>query len=188
MDTVLLILLGVSLSAASGFRIFVPPLVLSMMAQTTSLDLPANLAWTDSPVAIAVFGAATIAEVLSFYIPWVDNILDAVAAPTAVIAGTLMTFAFGAELEPALRWSLALIAGGGAAGGVQTLTALTRLGSTATTGGLGNPVVATGENIASTVLSVLAILFPVFAFVAVIALLVLAVQRILRWQQRRMTT
>ena len=171
MSSVLFIFLGISLSAASGFRIFVPPLVLSVMAQTTSLDLPTNLTWMDSPVAVAVFGAATVAEVLAFYIPWVDNLLDTLATPAAVIAGTLMTFSFGGDLEPALRWSLALIAGGGAAGGVQSLTAVTRLGSTATTGGLANPVIATGENIASTTLSVLAIFFPLFAFLAVIALL-----------------
>lgn len=188
METVLSILLGVSLSAATGFRIFVPPLVMSIMAQTTELSLPGNLAWLDNPVATVVLGAATLVEVLGYYIPWVDNLLDTLAAPAALIAGTLITYAFGIDLDPSARWALAIVAGGGAAGGVQALTSVTRLVSSTATGGLGNPVVSTGENVAATLLSVLAILVPALAFAAVIALLVVAFQRVLRVRRGRQTT
>ena len=165
-----------------------PPLVLSSVAQFGNVTLPQSLAWLDSPLALVLLGVATLIEIGAYYLPFVDNLLDAVAAPLAVAAGVATTFAFGAELDPALRWGLALIAGGGAAGGIQTLTSLTRLGSSATTGGLGNPVVATFENVASAVLSVLAIFFPVIAFALVVALLVVAVRRLNSWRSKRRAT
>ena len=185
METVLSILLGVGLSAASGFRIFVPPLVLSVMAQTTGFDLPANIGWMDNPLATIIFAVATGIEVLAYYVPWVDNLLDTLAAPAALVAGTLITYAFGVDLDPTARWVLAVVAGGGAAGGVQALTSVTRLVSSGTTGGLGNPLVSTTENVAATGLSILAILLPVIAFALVIALLILAAQRVVRFRRRR---
>ena len=185
METLLSVLLGISLSAATGFRIFLPPLIMSVMAQTTSFEPPANLAWLDNPVALFVLGVATAAEVLAYYIPWVDNLLDTLAAPAALIAGTLITYAFGVDLDPSARWALAIVAGGGAASGVQALTSVTRLISSGTTGGLGNPVVSTGENVAATLLSVLALLLPVLAFAVVVALLVLAFRQVARLRRRR---
>lgn len=185
METALSILLGISLSAATGFRIFVPPLVMSVMAQTTSLDLPANLAWMDNPLAAIIFGAATLAEVLAYYIPWVDNLLDTLAAPAALIAGTLITYAFGIDLDPTARWALAIVAGGGAASGVQALTSVTRLVSSGTTGGLGNPIVSTGENIAATLLSILAVFLPFFAFAAVLVLLIFAFRRVIKFRRNK---
>lgn len=158
---------------------------MSVMAQTTSLDLPANLAWMDNPLAAIIFGAATLAEVLAYYIPWVDNLLDTLAAPAALIAGTLITYAFGIDLDPTARWALAIVAGGGAASGVQALTSVTRLVSSGTTGGLGNPIVSTGENIAATLLSILAVFLPFFAFAAVLVLLIFAFRRVIKFRRNK---
>ncbi len=185
METLLYLALGVGLSAASGFRVFVPPLVLSVLAQTTSLELPANLDWAGTPLATTVFAAATFIEVLAYYLPWIDNLLDTLAVPAALVAGTLTTYAFGFQLDEGARWALALIAGGGAAGGVQALTTVTRLVSSTTTGGLGNPVVSTVENVAATLLSVVAVFFPLIAVLLVAALLVVAARRVGRWRRRR---
>ena len=140
------------------------------MAQADVTELPANLAWMDSSAASIIFGVATLIEVGAYYIPWLDNALDALLAPLAVIAGTLLTGAFAAELEPAVRWTLALLAGGGAAGGVHTLMGLTRLTSSGTTGGLANPVVSSVEAAVSTGLSIFAIFLPLFAFVFTLGL------------------
>jgi predicted secreted protein len=184
-ETLLSLALGISLSAASGFRIFVPPLVMSILSHTSFYDPPANLAWMESPLATTAFAIATLLEVSAYYVPWLDHLLDLIATPAAAIAGILMTGAFTAELDPALRWTLAIIAGGGAASGIQMLTNVSRLMSSATTGGLGNPVVATTENAAATGLSLLALFLPLLALAAVIALLWFAISRVLRFRQNR---
>ncbi|NER06316.1 MAG: DUF4126 domain-containing protein [Okeania sp. SIO3C4] len=163
METLLGICLGVGLSAACGFRIFVPPLVMSIAAQSGNLQLSSDFAWMGTPQATIAFGVGAFLEVAAYYIPWVDELLDIVATPTAVIAGTIITSSFVTDMSPMLQWTIAVIVGGGAAGTVQGLTDVTRLASTTLTGGFANPGVSTMELLSSSVLSILAISAPVFA-------------------------
>ena len=183
MDTLLAICLGVALSAACGFRVFIPPFVMSASAMLGGVDLPASADWMETNAAFAALGAATLAEVAAFYVPWVDNLLDTVAAPAAVVAGTLITGSFVPELDPVLRWTMAGILGGGAAGGVQALTSVTRLASTTTTGGVGNPVFSTVENVLAVFFSLLAFALPLIAVAALLALVLFAARRVFRQRQ-----
>jgi hypothetical protein len=180
MSTLTLVLLGIGLAAASGFRIFVPPLVLALGHQAGLVELPADSSWLASPAAIVLLLVATAAEVLAYYVPLVDNLLDAVATPAALVAGTLMAGVVLPEMAPWLHWTAAAVLGGGAAGSVQALTTLTRAASTGTTAGLGNPVVATGELLGATLLSLLSLLAPVLAGVAALALILLAYRALVR--------
>ncbi|MGQ9838284.1 MAG: DUF4126 domain-containing protein [Cyanobacteriota bacterium] len=163
MESLLTIFLGLGLSAACGFRIFVPLLVMSIAAQSGYLELADDLQWIASDVALMVFAVATFFEVSAYYVPWVDNLLDMVATPVAVVAGILvMSAAIGdiGEVSPVLSWALAAILGGGSAGITQGTTKVLRLVSTTTTAGLGNPLLATTENITSLALAVVAVLSP----------------------------
>jgi len=97
-------------------------------------------------------------------------LLDTIAAPAAVIAGTVITASLVADVSPFLRWTLAIIAGGGSAGIVQGTTMLARGLSLAGTGGLANPLVSTAELGGAIATSVLALVLPVIALVLVILL------------------
>ncbi|MGL4499780.1 MAG: DUF4126 domain-containing protein [Planktothrix sp.] len=178
MGTLFSICIGICLSAACGFRIFVPLLVMSMAAQAGHLNLPTNLEWVGTTSALVAFAVATFLEIAAYYIPWVDNLLDTMATPAAIVAGTLVTASFATEMSPQLQWTVAVIAGGGSAGSIQALTGVTRLASTATTGGLGNPLVSTMEAISSTILSVLAILLPTLAMILLLWLLWFAMNKV----------
>ena len=92
-----------------------------------------------------MLGTAAIVEIAAFYIPGVDNLLDTVATPGAVVAGTIVSAAVMTDLPPMVKWTAAIIAGGGVAGITQGLTAMLRAKSTVFTGGLGNSAVATAE-------------------------------------------
>jgi len=166
--TVLSILVGIGLSAACGFRIFVPLLVMNLAALSGHLHLAQGFQWIGSYPATIAFSVATALEVLGYYIPWVDHLLDTLATPAAVIAGTIVTASMVTGMSPFLKWTLAVIAGGGAAGLVQGTTVVARGASTAATGGLGNPVVATLEFAGALLTSFLALLAPV----AVVALII----------------
>ncbi|MCL2934594.1 MAG: DUF4126 domain-containing protein [Trichodesmium sp. MAG_R03] len=167
MEILLSICLGVGLSAACGFRIFVPPLVMSIAAQSGHLQLSDDFTWMSTPEATVAFGLGAFLEVTAYYVPWVDELLDIVATPTAVIAGTIITGSFVSEMSPMLQWTIAVIVGGGSAGAVQGLTDVTRFASTTLTGGFANPGVSTMELLSSTVLSILAIALPILAVVVV---------------------
>jgi len=171
LETFTSILLGIGLSAATGFRIFVPFLVASIAAIAGYLPLSSSFEWIGTYPALIVFGAATILEITAYFIPWFDNLLDSFATPAAFIAGGILMVAVVSGLPPLAKWALAIIAGSGAAGIVQTGTTITRAASTTTTGGLANPVVSTVEAGSAFGLSLLAIFIPVIAGLITIVLL-----------------
>lgn len=168
LDTLLSIALGVGLAAAVGLRVFMPLLVLSIAAYTGKLELSESFQWLGTLPALLMLAVAAVAEVAAYYIPGVDNLLDTIATPTALVAGTIAAAAVMTDLPPIVKWTTAVIAGGGAAGLTQGVTSLLRAKSTAATGGLGNPVVATGELGGALLLSLLAIVAPIVALVLVV--------------------
>lgn len=177
MDTLLSIGIGIGLSAACGFRIFVPPLVMSIAALSGVLQLAPGFEWIGTYPALVAFAVATGIEIAAYYIPWVDNLLDTVSTPTAIAVGTWITAALVPNSDPLLQWTLAVIAGGGSAGIIQTFMGMTRLSSTALTGGIGNSVVSTIESLGSVILSVLAVLVPFLAVGLVAASLILILSK-----------
>jgi uncharacterized protein DUF4126 len=166
----LAVALGLGLAAATGLRVFVPLLALSIGAAAGWVQLAPGFTWLGSTTALVTLASATVFEVLGYYLPWVDHLLDIVATPAAVLAGTLVMASVLPDLPPIVRAALALIAGGGAAGVVQGATVVARLKSTALTGGLGNPVLATAELAGAVLGSVLALLAPLLALALLAAL------------------
>jgi Domain of unknown function (DUF4126) len=162
--------LGVALAAAAGLRVFVPLLVVSLAAYFGKLELAPSFEWLASLPAVATFAAAAAVEIAAYYVPGLDHLLDLVLTPLALVAGVVLMAVPLGDLPPLLRWSIALIAGGGAAGVTQASSALIRAKSATATGGLGNPVVATGELGGSVMLSAVALLFPVVALLLVVLL------------------
>ena len=177
MESFLSFLVGIGLSAACGFRVFVPLLVVSIASYTGHLHLSSGFEWMGSTAALVAFATATILEIAAYYVPWVDNLLDTIASPAAVIAGTLITASLVADMSPFLKWTLAVIAGGGVAGLVQGTTVVTRGASSAGTGGLANPILATAELGGSLITSILSLLVPVLVALAIGLLLFLAGRR-----------
>ena len=171
MEIFLSICVGIGLSAACGFRIFVPLLCLSIAGKLGVLPLTPAFAWAGSTTAIIVFGVATVAEITAYYIPWVDNALDSIAVPLATVAGVVVMASVLADMDPLWRWTMAVIAGGGIAATTQVTTTKARLASSVTTGGFANPILATIENISSTVLSIFAVVWPVVALILVLGIL-----------------
>jgi len=171
METILSLLVGIGLSAACGFRVFVPLLIASIAAHSGHLKLAAGFSWLGSDVTLIAFAVATALEIAAYYVPWIDNLLDTIATPAAIVAGTLITASLVTGMSPFLRWTLAVIAGGGVAGAVQGSTVLTRAISSTGTGGLINPIVSTMELGGSLIMSVLAIIVPVLAAVFIVGFL-----------------
>jgi hypothetical protein len=178
MDTLLSICIGIGLSAACGFRVFVPPLVMSMASIFGHLTLSPNFEWMGTYPALVVFAVATCIEIAAYYIPWVDHLLDIVATPMAIAAGTVVTASLLPDADPMLQWTVALIAGGGSAGTIQAFSGMARLASTLMTGGLGNALISTMESGGSIILSGLAIAVPVFAVCLVAVLLVFTLSQL----------
>ena len=174
------LLLGVALSAASGFRIFIPLLVSNLATKFGFFSLASNFAWMGSTTTTIVLSVAVLAELAAYYVPVVDNLLDTIAAPVAVGAGTLLTTSFLKIDDPVLQWGLGLVAGGGVAGTIQAGTSLLRLGSTKFTGGLGNATFSTLENGISLFISLISVWLPVFMGVSALLFVVWLLRKLMR--------
>ena len=186
-DILMGLALGLGLSASCGFRVFIPMLIASVAANAGWLHLADNFAWLGSLPAILCFGTAAVAEVLAYYIPVIDNLLDTIATPAAVIAGTVLSASTFVHLDPSWQWVLGIIVGGGSAGIIQAGTVLSRAGSTKMTVGTGNHALATGEILAATSVPILTMLFPVVMALTVIVLITVMLYvsiRMLRKKQK----
>ena len=172
MELLLGISAGLALSTAAGLRVFIPLLITSAAARLGFLALTPGMSWLGSEAALIAFATAAAVEVAAYYVPWLDHLVDMVAGPAAVTAGIIEMAAVTPQLPPLVRWTLAVLAGGGVAGLAQLGTTLLRLKSSTLTLGLGNPVVASTELIGAVALAVLALLAPILGAVVVVALLV----------------
>ena len=161
MDVLQIILslsLGLGLAAACGFRVFIPPLMMGVANRFDLYELEGSFTWVGETWAIAIFGIATILEVGGYFIPWIDNLLDTVATPAAILGGIFVTSAsLEGEMDPSTQWMLSIIAGGGVSGTIQLGTVATRAISTGTTGGLANPLISLLEAVASIVCIILSL-------------------------------
>ena len=172
MDVVQILLslsLGLGLAAACGFRVFIPPLMMGVGSRLDLYKLEGSFVWVDDTWAIAIFAVATLLEIGGYFIPWIDNLLDAVATPAAIVGGIFVTSAsLEGKLDPSAQWTLSVIAGGSVSGVIQLGTVATRAISTGTTGGLANPIISLLEAVAS----ILCILISLF-LVAIIPIVII---------------
>ncbi len=177
--------LGISLAAATGFRVFLPLVVMGLGAREGLLPISSGFDWVTTWPALVMLTVASVVEIAAYYVPVLDNLLDSLAAPTAVGAGIVATAAVlgpGFDASPMLKWALAIIGGGGAAAVTQSATTVLRGKSTLVTAGAGNHIVATGEIVGALGLSLLAVVFPYVA-VAIVCFVGLFAFRV--WWKRR---
>jgi len=159
---------GIGLSAACGFRIIVPFLGLSIAAMKGYIQLAPEFLWIATETALWAFATAAILEIGAYYIPVLDNLLDAVATPLAFVAGIIAAASVMTDISTFLKWTIALIAGGGMAGTIQTGTALLRGMSTVSSGGTTNNLISTAELVGSVMTTFLSLLVPILTFIVVV--------------------
>lgn len=165
------VMAGVCLSAAAGLRVFIPILALGLAGRFELLPLGEQFAWMTSEPFLVIVGIAAMLEAGAYYVPLVDNMLDLLATPAALAGGTVIVSSLLPEMNPLAQWSAAALLGGGTAGIVQSSTVVARGLSTASSGGLANPLLSTGETGGSMLAVALALLVPVFFGVVVIVAL-----------------
>lgn len=164
--------IGIGLAAASGFRVFLPMFAVSLASYMHWIPMNENFEWLSGLPTLITTGIATVVEILAYYIPFVDHLLDTISVPMATIAGSVLFASQFADLGTFPQWALALIAGGGTAATISSGFAGLRAASTATTGGLGNSVVGTAETAGAGIMAFLAMAAPVIAGICAILIVI----------------
>ncbi len=182
MEFVLALSLGLGLAAASGFRVFLPPFLygLAIRFEFTPIDISVQGAseWMSSDLGLVLLGSAMALEILAYYVPWLDNLMDTIASPAAMLAGFSMVYTTLGDTSPIIQWALSIIIGGGVSGTIQVGTVSIRALSTMTTGGVANPLVSTAEAGACIFCTILAIVLPFLALIFTIFALFFSVKYI----------
>jgi len=175
------ILTAFGLSASAGLNAYIPLLIIALAVRFTDwiqLRYPYDL--IGSWWAIGALVLLLVVEVLADKIAVVDHVNDVVAMFIRPTAGALL-FAASTGTVQSLDPTLALILGFVVAGTVHGAKATARPMVTASTAGVGNPIVSTLEDIAALLTSVAAVVAPVLIGVAMVVLAIL----FLWWLTRR---
>ena len=181
LQIVLSLSLGLGLAAACGFRVFIPPLMIGVASRFDLYELEGSFVCVGETWDIGVFAIATLLEIGGYYVPWIDNLLDTIATPAAIIGGIFVTSAsLEGEMDPSMQWMLSIIAGGSTAGVIQIGTVATRAVSTTTTGGLANPIVSTLEALASIICIILSLFLVVIIPFVLVFLIWMAIKYIMK--------
>lgn len=139
--------LAYALTSTAGLRVFVTLAALSLALHWQLVPAPPHqFAWLASDGALIVLIAAAIVDVLGDKIPFVDHALQAVHTVSKPLAGAIVA---GTIVQPDNDPSLIVLAvlGGANALAVHGISATARAASTATTGGLANPLVSVIEDL-----------------------------------------
>ncbi len=165
-------LLGLGLASATGLRTFLPLLMLALAAkfELFGVRLIEQMDWLVSWPAVAALATATVAEFAGDKIPAVDHALNAVGYVTRPVAGAVAAGSVFWAVDPTAAAVAGIIVGAPAALAFNAAQTGARVGSTATTGGLGNPVVSLIEDVLAVLTVLVAFLVPVLVPVLLIVL------------------
>lgn len=177
---------AVGLSGAAGLNAYLPLLMAAVLERLDVVELGDPFGALSGNAGIAVLSVLLAADVVGDKVPGVDHVLHVVGGVVHPVAGALL-FVGGTGVETGIPAAVAAVLGAATAGTLHGGRAAVRPASTATTGGLGNPVLSLAEDGASLALTVVAFAFPVVAVLLVMALLagVIAAARRLRPSARR---
>ena len=177
-------LLGLGLAASTGLRTFLPLLMLALAARFGwfGVELNEQMQWLHSDAAVAALGVAAAVEFTADKIPVVDNALSGVGLVVRPLAAALAAGSLFVGVDPLLAAVAGIMVGAPTALAFNAAQGGLRLASTATTGGLGNPVVSLFEDALAFLTALLALLAPVLVpvFLVILAVVVFRIARRLR--------
>ena len=145
------------------------------MSRAVFFEMQESFAWIGSTPALIIISLATVIEIVSNLIPWLDNVLKMITTPVSTIAGIIIACSVLDGMNPAFQWTFGVLAGGG----LSTINHLNgiciRGASTAFTGGAANPLLTIVETLLSAVTSFLAFIIPIVMGIVLVIFTVIAV-------------
>ena len=185
MDIFTSIVAGFGLSTPAGLNAWLPLLVTGLAARFTDvikLQAPFNV--LTETWALVLLGVLLFIEIFADKIPAVDSINDIIHTAIRPVAGGILFAAHSGAvggLDPTLSFGLGLLS----AGSMHAIKATSRPIITATTGGIGNPIVSFLEDLVAGLAAVMALVAPLVAGCMMAAILGAALFVVLQWRARR---
>ncbi|MBA3532581.1 MAG: DUF4126 domain-containing protein [Ardenticatenales bacterium] len=177
MDSVLNLFTAFGLASSAGLNAYIPLLVTGIVARYTDIiTLQGSFATLENPWVLLTLGLLLIVEMLVDKIPAVDSVNDVIHTVIRPAAGAIL-FAANAGSIGFMDPTLAVVLGLLAAGSIHATKTAARPMVTATTAGIGNPIVSVVEDVTSLAAALIAIFIPVL--MAIVGTIVFVI--IVRW-------
>jgi hypothetical protein len=185
MDIVSAILGGFGISAPAGLNAWLPLLIVGLAGRFTNLiKLKAPFDLLTNTWVLVALGVLLMIEIFADKIPAVDTINDIIHTFIRPVAGGILFAAHSGavgDFDTTLSFILGLLA----AGSVHAVKATSRPVVTATTAGIGNPLVSFVEDFLAGGATLLALFAPIAAALLMAAILVPAVFLVMKLRARR---
>jgi hypothetical protein len=186
MDIFSAIISGFGLSAPAGLNAWLPLLIAGLAHRLELFNFKLNAPFDvlGNTWALVALGVLLLIEIFADKVPAIDSVNDMIHTFIRPAAGGILFAGHSgvvASIDPAMAFILGLLA----AGGVHAVKATSRPVVTATTGGIGNPIVSFLEDIVAGVSAVLALFAPLVAALIMASILGLAFYVVWRWRTRR---
>lgn len=174
------ILTGLGLAVPAGLNAYIPLLTVAVAQRFGWIELSEPYALLGEWWVIALIAVLLVVEMVADKVPAVDSVNDAIQTFVRPAAGGLLTVA-AAGGEGAAHPAVWVVAGVLVAGSVHAAKATARPAITASTAGMGAPVVSVVEDVIAFATTVLALVAPVLVGLIVVALALVFV----RFRRRR---
>ena len=185
MDIFTSIVAGFGLSTPAGLNAWLPLLITGLTARFTDLiKLKAPFTILTETWVLVALGVLLFIEIFADKIPAVDSINDIIHTFIRPVAGGILFAAHSGAvggLDPTLSFALGLLS----AGSMHAVKATSRPIITATTGGIGNPIISFLEDLVAGLAAVMALVAPFVAGCMMAAILGTAIFVVLQWRARR---
>lgn len=182
-------MLGLGLAASTGLRTFLPLLMLALATRFGwfGIELHEQMQWLHADAAIVSLGVAAVLEFVADKAPVLDNALSGLGLIVRPLAAALAAGSLFVGVDPLLAAVAGVIVGAPTALAFNAAQGGVRLASTATTGGLANPVLSLFEDVLAFFTALFALLAPVLVPVLLV-ILTLIVGLAARRVRRGLTT
>ena len=172
------------LSGSAGLNAWLPLFISSLLDRLGVIELAQPFDSLSSTTGLVVLGVLMAVDLVGDKIPLVDHVLHVVGTAVAPVSGAAL-FVGQTGDHTNLSTIVAVLLGGGTAGAIHLGRTAIRAASTATTAGIGTPLLSTGEDVGAGALTAIAFLLPLLAFLLVAALLVALALAVLRLRAGR---
>jgi len=184
MDIFSSIVAGFGLAAPAGLNAWLPLLITGLACRFGFIKLTQPFDVLTNTWVLLVLVILLTIEIFADKIPAVDSINDIIHTFIRPVAGGIL-FAAQSGMVHGIDPTFSFILGAMSAGSVHAVKAGVRPLVTATTAGLGNPLISCVEDIISGVSTVLALIVPIVAAIIMGTIVLVAARFVWRWRARR---
>lgn len=194
-DAIMALVAALGLSSTAGLRAVATLFAIGVVSDINVaghplLELQGNFKVLGSTPVLILLGVLTVAEIIIDKVPGIDNLNDVIHTIIRPVVGAVILAGTANSLSDTNVW-VAAIAGAVLAFGVHATKSTARAASTATTAGIGNPVISVLEDmltVGSILLVVAAksiaiLIAPVLGFILLVIVIVIAfIITLLAWR------